>query len=482
MRKAFAFVSLAAWFVACAGNPAESPDVSDATRKAPATRLADLPPCASPGRISHDSLRAMLRQGRFAELDAYFEARQAAFERDPACEQDVWSPFLTFWDEDAWVGQAAGRWVEASPDSFAAYTIQGIHWSSVGQRRRGRSWAKDVTDEQWAGMYQAYEVAVGAFRDAIRLRPKNLVAWAELIDVAKVGGRTGDHEAIFSKAIGVVPESFRVWAIEVDALQPRWGGSYLRMQALAHRAQQYADVNPKMHWLLGYADADRASVAATQEDYEQSVEFLEAAMRHGDHTVWYERLANVARRAGQYEKSVRAAEVAIERGSYGKWSLVSRGRSLRALGENERSVEAMRLLVEHFPDWKWSHFELGLSLRPLERWNEMEVAWRRAVELDPDWYQAVQSLCTLLIYPLDRPADALPLARWMVETQPQSPPVWFWYADALYRARPQDPRVPELFRHYLALYDPADEFVSGASERANEVLGLLGQSPAKRAP
>jgi len=481
MRNLFAFLALAGLLAGCAGNAPEPSAAAGSQREGPATRLADLPECAHPGARSAADLRALLREGRFAELDAYLEARQAGFERDPACEQDVFGPVFGFWDDEAWIGQATSRWVEASPDSFAAHMAHGLHWSNVGRHKRGASAAKHVTPERWAAMYGAYEVAVASFEHAIRLRPKCLVAWAQLIEIAKVGGRVGDHAAVFAHAVEAVPESFRVWAAEVDALQPRWGGSYLQMRWLAQQAQEYSGANPKMHWLLGYEAADRASVFALENDYERSVEMLEAAFRFGDHTKWYEKLAYAAWQAGQYEKSVRAAEVAIERESYDRWSLVARGRSLRELGEHERSVEAMRLLAEHFPSWRWSHFEVGLSLQPLERWDEVELAWRRAVELDPDWYQAVQSLCTLLIYPLDRPADAVPLARWMTETQPQNPPVWFWYADALYRAHPEDPDVAGLFERYLAMIDPEKEFVQGASDRAREVLEALGR-PAKIAP
>jgi len=461
----FGMVFALAWIVGCgSGSGPAGPALLG-----PAPRLSDLRSCPAAGDLDDDALLARLRGSRFAELEGYLEARQAGFERSVACEPDAWRAFMTFSRDDAWIGEATRAWVDASPDSFAAHTVHGIHHTAVARAQRGSSWTREIPPERRTAMRSAYEQALPALERGADLRRRNFVAHNRLIAVAMVLGADLDRERVFERSMKEVPHSFRVWAAEVLALSPRWGGSYVAMRWTAREAQQHVDANPKLRWLLGYEDAERAEAFAREERWADAVAAWERAFEHGDHTRWYPELVRAAWNAERLETAVAAAAAYRVRGGHAQEVLLTEGRALRKLGRHAESLAVMERLAARYPDDPWGPFEVGLSLLELDRHAEAEAHWLAALELSPDWYRALQSLCTLRMYALGRPGDAVPVGERMVELEPEEPTAWFWYGDALVRTGRQREGA-DAFRRYLLLVDPEAVFIAGGLERAREVL------------
>ena len=205
--------------------------------------------------VDGPALRSLLQHRRFAELTAYVEELQAAFEQDFRRE---------YWPSDASEALGAGdpelsplldEWARAHPRSFAPYLARGAHWVNRALAARGGRWAGETSREDFAAMSAALETALPDLDTAVALRPRLVAALNKKIQALQRWSRTKvQMRTVVDEATAACPECFQVRATYLLSLEPRWGGSYAQM--LAYAAEAPRERNPKLALLPGYVDLD----------------------------------------------------------------------------------------------------------------------------------------------------------------------------------------------------------------------------------
>jgi hypothetical protein len=127
---------------------------------------------------------------------------------------------------------------------------------------------------------------------ALSIDQNLLPAYMVLIGICNATADKEGEEETIRNALQLFPESFLVRSQYMHALQPRWGGSYRKMEYFAREAERYSDVNAHLPFLYGYIYCDQAKIFASKKQYKEAVKLCTKAMAYGDSWYFYEERAS----------------------------------------------------------------------------------------------------------------------------------------------------------------------------------------------
>jgi len=358
--------------------------------KAPTTaELLRSCPLESP---NFSDLHKLLDEKEFAKVDAALDTMLEGHRRTPACESHLWEALSSFCSLNF---AHLDPWAVARPDSWGAFSARGCRWINTGYERRGTALAKDVTDAQWAGMRDAFARAKSDLMRALEIEPDGYVAYGYAINMLKASGGPGQIRKWLDALVARDPYNYGVRQRAMKSLDPRWGGSIEEMRQVAADAQGFADGNPRLRILPGYAEAEAAAIEWRAGRTKQAARGYRRALAHGGNADWYSSLTGCLAQLGFWAKLVETSE---------EWMAElgddAQVRYWRARGRTELGDLAGALV-----DLDQAHAEgprdaYTLRLRGLVRWKlgrlrEAAEDLRLAVEIDPDNAWAIEQLRTL---------------------------------------------------------------------------------------
>ncbi len=228
--------------------------------------------------VDTPGFRSLLYYKRYAELTRYFSELQDAFEKDPKKEYWVLNAADAFHSSAPEVGEALDAWVKAEPTSFAAALSRGFHRSALGSRSRGTGWASKTAKSDFAAMDAAFDGAEAELNRALSLRPRCMAAQVGLVRMSG-SSRHPLRTDVLRRALRDCPSCYAIRATYMNFLEPRWGGSYAKMDAFARSSREAAERdNPLMKNLSGFAAEDRADVLRAEKKYAAALEALAPAL------------------------------------------------------------------------------------------------------------------------------------------------------------------------------------------------------------
>jgi tetratricopeptide (TPR) repeat protein len=314
--RAAAYVAFGAFVIAAAGTTtayfiytnvrariasrveasAKSDDAERELRQTAITTIAPAPlptglPLLGPAGVGADgyptqyvdrpALRSLLFHRKFAELTSYFERFQDDFEVDPKREYWPEDAAATFDSAEPELLAAIDEWARATPASFAPYLARGAYWTSVAYARRGGKLASQTSAADFASMEDAVDRAAADLDRALVIRPKLVAARTLQISVFLPASEGAKLKSAIDQAIAVCPTCFVPRTKYVMALEPRWGGSYAAMERFARDAS--ALPNPRLRFLAGYVDWDKAHVLLRADKSDEAFATLDRACKLGEH-------------------------------------------------------------------------------------------------------------------------------------------------------------------------------------------------------
>jgi tetratricopeptide (TPR) repeat protein len=241
--------------------------------------------------VDRAALRALLWHKRYADLTRYFEQFQSDFEADPRREYWPSDAGDTFDSAEPDLLPALDAWVAATPQSFAPYLARGNHWVAAAYARRGTKWARETAREDFAAMEEAMERGLADLDQAIALRPRLVAAMRTKISAFKSRVASEEMRQTLDQAVAVCPGCFQVRAAYVGSLVPRWGGSYGEMRDFAREGN--LALNPRMRFLPGYVDRDRAQVFLIEKSPQKALAAIERACALGEYWEFLEQRAEI---------------------------------------------------------------------------------------------------------------------------------------------------------------------------------------------
>lgn len=206
-------------------------------------------------------------------------------------------------------------WVKARPKSAWAHYSAGLRMMDQAQDARGEHFASEVSDEHWAMMRRYAASGRTEIKKAIALNPKMFMAWVTLMDIDMMDSELGSVWQDYIEGSKQRPYTFMLPdQIEV-ASEPRWGGNYEVMDAVARKTVIKLDHNPRFWELLGFAASDRGYGAVdehctpcTLTDWTTSLREYNAALAYADRPTWLAGAADAAIHLKRYAVAYRYFE------------------------------------------------------------------------------------------------------------------------------------------------------------------------------
>lgn len=215
-------------------------------------------------------------------------------------------------------------WVEET-DSAKAFMVRAFYYHQAAWSARGGGWARDTSSEQLDAFRRLLALASEDALAAAERNPRLLPQYSVLVSATR--SRSVDASPIdyLNQAIEHFPGALSVRLYHINMLDPRWGGSYDRMDVFAQQSLQYAEHNPRLWLLPGYSHAERGRRAMRADQYADCVYHYSRALQHGIHDVWLQNRAHCLDRLAMLEEALRDVEtsLAIHETPY-RWELKQR--------------------------------------------------------------------------------------------------------------------------------------------------------------
>jgi tetratricopeptide (TPR) repeat protein len=226
----------------------------------------------------------MVRVGQFAELNRYYAAVQARYDKGSISDERLRSAFRHFYDTSPDLAPRYASWVKEMPDSYAAHLARAIYYLRVGQESRGDRFLSDTSEKQISGMEAAFSVASGELQESFSLEKKPLLSVFYALDIGKLVGDAGHNQALFQASLAMDRRNFIVREMYMETLRTAWGGSTDQMRAFVAESRTAGLSSRQLKDLEGSVFTDEAWIDEFRDkNYKRAAaEYLEAADISGE--------------------------------------------------------------------------------------------------------------------------------------------------------------------------------------------------------
>ncbi len=359
---------------------------------------------ASPKQVHADGhpdklrILSLLETRDFKTLNQLLETIQELSEKDINREIDVTLAFNAFSTSRPDFEPLLDEWVKKHPESYAAHLANGSYFQHRAWLKRGSKWSKDTTSEQLRQMNLYFAESIRYVTGALTLRPTLIEGYAILINAAMAMSKPEHEQQLVRQALEKSPASFRIRRSHMQALLPRWGGSYEAMRNFARESQAYSEQNPNLKVLRGLVMWDKGRNAMLGADYGNAVQFFTQAIQNGESPEFYADRADAYMRIKDYGKALVDTHKALELYPQNPSVLADQAGALAKLGRIGEAISDLELVtridpgetsVENIRDWLSDLLiRQGYELQRDGKYDEAILQFNSAEKLNPARYQA----------------------------------------------------------------------------------------------
>jgi len=209
-------------------------------------------------------------------LERTLAGYQQRYEDDPAKEEELYTAFATFRLAKADAEPTLRRWTEKMPQSYAASLALGIFYLWHGIDARGSAYIADTPPEKLRLMTELLAKARPELERSTGLTVKPYLSHLSLVTLSRYIGDRELGRQHYLAGIQISPQSLRLMRARMTSLEPKWGGSYAEMEALAR------DAAAQLKDRAAIADLAASVPAARADDLRSQGEFEKAASLYGE--------------------------------------------------------------------------------------------------------------------------------------------------------------------------------------------------------
>lgn len=407
--------------------------------------------------ITLDIVRGYLARGALAELDARFKADLERHFSSDHFSEIIHRDFNRF-DASQASGQVSQQWLALAPQSPYALAARAGYFRAMAAKARGGAWAKDTPAENMQRMSEFAERAIDYYQQAIRIEPRLMQAYAGLVDTTILSSDHEFGEKVFERGMAVDPACKMLTGYRMEALTPRWGGSYPQMLELSARIAPFVKRRPLLALNMVWPQFDLADMTSSQDSYEAALPLIKPLLRLSPHEFIFEKSARWMDHVppvDRWEQLVELVE-ASRFGSGGAEISLLRGRLLMQLANEPAWAQAsLKAAVRDDPDNAYAHYLLAAAY-----WNAGQPE-----QSEPDYLLAMKdprnrrdALFELIQATLasHQPAKARSYMDQFNKEYPKDGPGWWLRSNVLLAQGINGDEVTQALRKFVATADRSD--------------------------
>jgi len=222
-----------------------------------------------------------LRDRKFQVLDTKLNSYQKAFEQNVLEEGNLSLAFEAFTFTDPALRSPLDDWIKNEPNSYPAHLARAKYLIALGWQARGSKFTDKTTVQEFNEMTPLLVEGAKDAIAAVKLNVRASIAYASIIEAARGVSDANAMRSAYAASLKNVPLSLSTRVAVMNALEPRWGGSYDAMTKFAADAQKYAAQNPRLISLKGFADEDAGHMATVDSDWKTAIRFFNQALADG---------------------------------------------------------------------------------------------------------------------------------------------------------------------------------------------------------
>ena len=226
-------------------------------------------------------LRSDFESRNFSVLNTKLSHWQSEFEMDVVNELKLYDALRIFEVQSVDYEMIFSDWIAFSPELWQPYISRASYYVHNGWESRGGAWAFKTSNEQFANMHLYFNKAEKDLKTCIEIKPELYLAYDRLISINTAGSGKSLKEAIIQQAVQKFPNSFIVMSSAAWANEPRWGGTYEQMEAIADSAAPYLMDNPELSVLYGFIYRDQADRLDRRKKYRKAEKLYKKALQYG---------------------------------------------------------------------------------------------------------------------------------------------------------------------------------------------------------
>jgi tetratricopeptide (TPR) repeat protein len=337
-------------------------------------------------------IAAMLDNGKVAELEALVDASQQRHFSEQDFGEDIHRIFdRAVFDGSAESDRATAKWLALRPDSAYANLARGQFLASSAWDARGGKYASQTPRASLRRMSELVGEAIPYLEKSLKIDPRLMPAYTVLINIGMMDSREDVESDAFERAKKIDPACVELARMRMNALEPRWGGSYEEMLGYASELKQYLPGRPQLAIHVEKPFADRGDRLIGDDRYtDEAIEVLDAAVAIGsDEEALYDAADAAINSTGAKPDPLKGAAYLLQESRFQEvnaWADRNIARALVQM-EPEWSLRYAQRAVELKSDNAWGHYLAGAAYYNTNRYAEADREYAIAIE-DPSQRQA----------------------------------------------------------------------------------------------
>jgi len=370
------------------------------------------------------------------------------------------------------------RWLALAPDDAYATLARATYLKDAAWKARGGKFAAEVPAEAWQQVYAYTKEAIPLYHRAAELDPALIPAYEGAMNLAMVASEDSVQGWALREAAERDPGCPMMAKVTLNALKPRWGGSYPVMEAYQGRLAEYLGERPLVALYLTASLGDEADRRLADKQYDaRTVEVLETAIRTGGGEGEFRHAASAVRLSKGEPWKAYAYALQAERFQPGDtWTAQQLAEVLEPRDPAWARLTISRAIAKE-PDTVLSQFLLGRALASTGERAEAQRAYERTMtdaKLKP---RALQEIAEMWLYPRDpkagaEPKRADPYVRQLLQEKPQSGAAWIMRLDVQLQQRQSI--ADEIVNNVIKYADRQDPWQADRAQRLEKMIKEAG--------
>ncbi len=180
-----------------------------------------------------DRLRKLLKDKAYSGLEDELQQRLGRVDRGTDSDEVLRMGLKSMLVAEPAYEPLLAEWIRLYPKSYLARISRAFYYVDAGYAKRGTRFAHKTSQEQFQAMNREFTSAGADLDVAVGLHASPTLAYALRIKIARASSINDPSQRLIDEGLSRFPKSLAIRTAAAASLNPKWGGSFEALDALA---------------------------------------------------------------------------------------------------------------------------------------------------------------------------------------------------------------------------------------------------------